>query len=99
MTQPIQAITSIENGVIDSVAQLTKTPSTNFSHWVNDQVQNLDQTLKIADASATQLVTGTGSNLHQVMLNMEEAKIAFQLAVQVRNRVIEAYQDITKMQI
>jgi flagellar hook-basal body complex protein FliE len=38
-------------------------------------------------------------NLHQVMLHLEESRIGLQLLLQVRNRVLEAYQDVMKMQV
>ena len=38
-------------------------------------------------------------NLHQVMLSLEDAKLSFQLMVQVRNKLLEAYQDILRMQV
>jgi flagellar hook-basal body complex protein FliE len=38
-------------------------------------------------------------NVHQVMLALEEASLSLQLAVQVRNKVVEAYQEIARMQL
>lgn len=78
-----------------------KTSSTNqsFSSWMQNQISELNGAVAKSDALATQLATGQTDNLHQVMIGMEEAKIAFQLAVQVRNRVLEAYQDVLRMQI
>jgi flagellar hook-basal body complex protein FliE len=45
------------------------------------------------------LATGDVQNLHQVMIGLEESRLSFQLFMQVRNRMLEAYQDIMKMQI
>jgi flagellar hook-basal body complex protein FliE len=46
-----------------------------------------------------QLATGESGNLHHVLLELEKAKLAFQLTVQVRNKILEGYQDIMRMQI
>jgi hypothetical protein len=50
-------------------------------------------------ALAAELATGEVDNLHQVMLKLDEAKLSFQLMVQVRNKLLEAYQDILRMQV
>lgn len=70
-----------------------------FSNWLQTQVTELNGTMAKSDALATQLAAGETENLHQIMIGMEEAKIAFQLAIQVRNRMLEAYQDVLRMQI
>ncbi|TCS37720.1 flagellar hook-basal body complex protein FliE [Paucimonas lemoignei] len=70
-----------------------------FSNWLQNQVTELNGVIAKSDELATRLATGDTENLHQIMIGMEEAKLAFQLAVQVRNRVIEAYQDVLRMQM
>lgn len=62
-------------------------------------IQNLDSTQKSADAGIAQLVAGEPVDLHQVMLQMEESMVKLNLALQVRNKVIEAYQEIQRMQL
>jgi flagellar hook-basal body complex protein FliE len=46
-----------------------------------------------------ELAVGKVTNLHQIMIGMEESRLSFQLFLQVRNRVLEAYQDILKMPV
>jgi flagellar hook-basal body complex protein FliE len=55
--------------------------------------------LNVADRELQALATGQTQNLHQTMIALEEAKLSFQLLVQVRNRVLEAYQDVMRMQV
>ena len=45
------------------------------------------------------LVTGGMENLHSVMIDLEKADIALQFTLQVRNRIMEAYQEIMRMQL
>jgi flagellar hook-basal body complex protein FliE len=42
---------------------------------------------------------GNVQNLHQVMIRLEESRLAFQLTMQVRNRLLESYQDVMRMQV
>jgi flagellar hook-basal body complex protein FliE len=45
------------------------------------------------------LASGKVDNLHDVMIRLEESRVSFQLMMQVRARLLEAYQDIMKMQV
>jgi flagellar hook-basal body complex protein FliE len=62
-------------------------------------IAQLDQNQKSADAGITKLVAGEPVDLHQVMLQMEESMLKLNLALQVRNKVIEAYQEIQRLQV
>jgi flagellar hook-basal body complex protein FliE len=70
-----------------------------FSQWLASHVEQVNQHLVAADTQVRQLAVGEATNLHQVMLTLEQAKLQFELLLQVRNKVLEAYQDIMRMQI
>ena len=55
--------------------------------------------MKAADAEKTKLFTGETNNLHQAMISMQEASVAFSLMVEVRNKLVESYQEIMRMQV
>lgn len=61
-----------------------------------DQVQS---TQTKADEFTQALVAGNMDNIHDVAVAMEQAKLSLQLAVQVRNKIIEAYQEVMRMQV
>lgn len=52
-----------------------------------------------ADQAVTALAEGEASDIHQVMVAAEKAKLSLQLTVQVRNKMVEAYQEISRMQL
>jgi flagellar hook-basal body complex protein FliE len=70
-----------------------------FGRMVSDGLHALDARLKTSQADLQQLALGEAQNLHEVMIRLEESRIAFQLMLQARNRVLEAYQDVMKMQV
>lgn len=70
-----------------------------FSTWMDGYVDSLNQKLLEADQLSARLVSGDIDNLHQIMIGLEESKLAFQLAVQVRNRILDAYQEISRIQL
>jgi flagellar hook-basal body complex protein FliE len=70
-----------------------------FGKLVSAGLHALDTQLKTSQADLQQLALGEAPNLHEVMIRLEESRIAFQLMLQVRNRALEAYQDVMKMQV
>lgn len=70
-----------------------------FSAMVSQGLSQVNEKLIGTQADLQALATGDVQNLHQTMIRLEEARISFQLMVQVRARLLEAYQDIMKMQI
>jgi flagellar hook-basal body complex protein FliE len=60
-----------------------------------NQVSNLQGS---ADQQVNTLLEGGNADMSNVMISVEKADVAFQLMMQVRNKVVSAYQDIEKMQ-
>ncbi|WP_050465672.1 flagellar hook-basal body complex protein FliE [Herbaspirillum autotrophicum] len=70
-----------------------------FMEMVTKGLGEVNQQLISTQTGLQQLAVGDVQNLHQVMIQMEEARMSFQLLVQVRNRVLETYQDLMKMSV
>ena len=70
-----------------------------FSAWLEQQVQATNTDIVSADTAVRSLAVGEPVNLHQVMVQLERAKLQLELVVQVRNKLLDAYQDLMKMQI
>jgi flagellar hook-basal body complex protein FliE len=70
-----------------------------FGSFLNDALNQLNAQQNEVDQLNTQFVKGELSDVHQLMIASEKASLGLELAVQVRNKVIEAYQDIMRMQI
>ena len=70
-----------------------------FADTLNDAIQNVNELQKGSDKAMQNLATGRTDNVAEVMITAEKADIALKLMVQVRNKIIDAYQDIMKMQV
>ncbi len=66
-----------------------------FENMLNETSQNLEA----ADKSILQANTGGPVDLHDVMIAMEKADISMRLMVQVRNKAVDAYKEIMRMQV
>lgn len=75
------------------------TAPTSFADTLNQAIQSVNQLQKTADKGAQDLATGRTENVADVMISAEKADIALKLMVQVRNKIIDAYQEIMKMQV
>jgi flagellar hook-basal body complex protein FliE len=82
-----------------TLQQPRKTDGVDFTQWMQTQLDEVNTQIHSSQAGLVQLATGEGGNLHHVMLELEKAKTAFQLTVQVRNKILEGYQEIMRMQI
>lgn len=71
----------------------------NFAGWFESQMVELNSQLEQGDAALRTLATGEATNLHHVMISMEKAMTSFQLTLQVRNKLLEGYQEIMRMQV
>lgn len=70
-----------------------------FAAWLRKSMEETNTQLVDADRQIARLALGETDNLHQVMLSLEKARLSFQLMVQVRNKLLESYQDVLRMQI
>ncbi len=70
-----------------------------FTDFLKDTVVNTNEHLLAADSALQDLASGQSTSLHQTMLTLEEAKLSFQFLEQVRNRLMNAYQDLLREQI
>ena len=92
--QPI----GLEPQPVDAGAQ-GAAPAGRFGEWFAHELGEVNAKLQGAEQGLQQLATGGAANLHDVMIRLEEARLSFQLAIQFRARVLEAYQDVMRMQV
>ena len=94
---PIQSAFSPMAPVFQSQAQ--EAVAVSFKDMLTRAAGELnDSQLKGAQA-AQDLATGRADNLHDVMLTMEQSGLALQYAIEVRNKILEAYQSVSQMQV
>jgi flagellar hook-basal body complex protein FliE len=70
-----------------------------FADTLKDAVGEVNTLQKTADVKAQDLATGKTDNIQDVMMAAEKADIALRLMVNVRNKIIDAYNEVMKMQV
>jgi flagellar hook-basal body complex protein FliE len=95
--QAIGAVTGLAGAMQPAATTTTAAPG--FTQWLSKEVSELNAQLVTAEQGIQKLAAGTAENLHDVMLQLEQARLAMQVASQVRSRVLEAYQEVMRMQV
>lgn len=71
----------------------------NFDDYLVEELKEINSHIINAENSVHGLASGEVDNIHQVMIEISKAQTSFELAVQVRNRMVESFQQIMKMPI
>ena len=77
----------------------TGASSASFSNVLGQMVQEVNAKQAAAGDAVSSLLSGQNVTLHQAMIAMEEASVSFQLMVEVRNKLLESYQELMRMQV
>lgn len=70
-----------------------------FENLLGSFVSDVSQKQTAANNTVSALLGGQNVSLHQTMISMEEASLSFQLMVEVRNKLLDSYQELMKMQV
>jgi flagellar hook-basal body complex protein FliE len=91
---PLQPQTVQPQGLQPSVQ-----PGRAFSDFLGDMVREVNGKQAAAGQAVEGVLAGENVPLHKAMLAVEEAGVSFQLMVEVRNKLLESYQELMRMQI
>jgi flagellar hook-basal body complex protein FliE len=73
--------------------------TTGFADALKQFAAGVNEELQQADGKMEEFAVGKRSDLHEVVVATEKADISFKLLLQVRNKLLEAYQEIMRMQV
>lgn len=79
--------------------ETSSSPKTSFMSYLKDALGQVDNLQREASFSANKLILGEEEYLHNTMIAYEKANMALQLTIEVRNKIVEAYQEIMRIQM
>jgi flagellar hook-basal body complex protein FliE len=91
---PASELSQLPDGVAAA-----KPAGTSFGDLLGKAVQEVSAKQSAASEAVTGLISGQNVSLHQAMISMQEASVSFQLMVEVRNKLLESYQELMRMQV
>lgn len=78
---------------------LKEDTSVNFKELLDQAISDVNDMQKSADTKIAQFSAGEVTDPHEVMIAIEEASLALQYTMQIRNKMLDAYQEIMRMQV
>jgi flagellar hook-basal body complex protein FliE len=70
-----------------------------FGEILKDAISTVNELAKQSDTEIQKLMTGESQDLHSTVIAMQKADVSFQMMMQVRNKIVQAYQEIMRMQV
>jgi flagellar hook-basal body complex protein FliE len=95
----LQQLNSINSDTPLQTPAVSSSSGANFENLLGGMVEDVAQKQAAAGSAVTGLLSGKNVSLHQAMISMEEANVSFQMMVEVRNRLMDSYQELMRMQI
>ena len=83
----------------NSINSTSKSEGVSFADFLNNAVSDVNKLQLESEQLNEAFAMGKNDNIHQVMIAAEKADIALQFTMQIRNKVLEAYQEIMRMPV
>ena len=93
------SLTAPVAGVAATPAALPGASGESFLTTLKDAMDKVTQAESRADGSVQALLTGQTANIHETMIALQKADVSFQMLLQVRNKMVGAYEEIMRMQL
>jgi len=88
-----------QGGTSPTVQPTPQSGAVSFGQMLEGSMDRVNQLQKEADANINNLANGQQTDIHQTMIAVEKAEVSFQLLMQIRNKVIAAYDQIMRTPI
>jgi flagellar hook-basal body complex protein FliE len=96
---PLSFLAPGSAGAQANLSGQTPISHSSFGNMLEEGLAQVNRQLMVSQSDLQQLAIGDAQNLHQIMIRLEESRISFQLLMQVRNRLLESYQEVMRMQV
>lgn len=94
---------AVGNGVevipIDKTSPTERVTAPGFAQMFENFIKGVDQKKKISKRETQDLILGRSDNIHEAVVKSQEAGVAFNLMIEVRNKLVESYKELMRMQV
>lgn len=98
MNNTISGLRILPAEIDSAVAVKPKASGSSFTDTLSQAMEEVENLQGEAQAQVADLLEGKGTDVHSAMIAVEKADLSFQLMMQVRNKIVAAYQEVTRMQ-
>ena len=89
-TSPIQ---------LDRTSPVDRVTAPGFAQMFEKFIKGVDQKKKISAKETQDLILGRSDNIHEAVVKSQEAGVAFNLMIEVRNKLVDSYKELMRMQV
>lgn len=100
MSSPVSSLRILpaETPAADASLAFSPEAGSSFSDTLRSALDDVGQLQGQAENKVAGVLTGNGTDVHSALIAVEKADLSFQLMMQVRNKIVSAYQEISRMQ-
>ena len=97
-TNALQNFAKAEKKLQSAVSEADAKPDQGFAEVLNESLEKVNQLQSERSAHITAFASGENQNVHELMIAMQKAGLAMNMTAAVRNKVMEAYKELTRLQ-
>jgi flagellar hook-basal body complex protein FliE len=98
MSSPVSSLRILPADLESAPAEFPSAAGGGFADTLRDALNEMGQLGSAAESKVASVLEGTGGDVHSALIAVEKADLSFQLMLQVRNKIVSAYQEISRMQ-
>jgi flagellar hook-basal body complex protein FliE len=98
MTSPVSSLRILPSEIESGAAESAAASGGGFADTLRGAMKEMGELSAQAETKVAGVLTGTGTDVHSALIAVEKADLSFQLMMQVRNKIVSAYQEISRMQ-
>ena len=98
MSSPISPLRILPAEVASAATRLPSTENGGFAETLRGALDEMGHLQTQAETKVAGVLDGSGADVHTALIAVEKADLSFQLMMQVRNKIVSAYQEISRMQ-
>jgi len=84
---------------VEKIKNDQKTKGVNFGETIKNFLEAVNSAQKESQEKVSDIITGKSDDLTEAMVKMEEARLSFNLMLEIRNKLVEAYKEIERMPV
>ena len=92
-------INAVQPVSIDKTTATDRVNAPGFAQMFENFIKGVDQKKKISKKETQDLILGRSDNIHEAVVKSQEAGVAFNLMIEVRNKLVDSYQTLMKMSV
>jgi len=98
MSSPVSSLRILPADIESATTALPQASGAGFADTLRDAMDEMGQLGAQAETKVASVLEGTGGDVHSALIAVEKADLSFQLMLQVRNKIVSAYEEISRMQ-